>query len=457
MNSAMWIKFLWILLIAHHLDVNSREEITVGLSADYPPFEFKQGENIVGFDIDLAKAIGKEIDAEIKIQDMSFASLLSALAQNDIDIIISSVTSTPERKKNFDFSMPYHFDELAILHHVGQPIDEKNLDDKTIACQMGSAMHTWLNEHVTNTKIVPMDVATQMAEALKAGHVDGVLIDAIQAKEFIKNSKNLAFSLIGRSQEGCCVMARKNSLLIPKINAAIMKLKQNGTLDSLHKKWVEGDSQTKNHTLLNDFIFIAKGLPTTLAYSFLSILFGGFLGIFFAVLRHLQHGTWIIASIISVIRGTPVLLQLGFVYFSLPALIGIKLSVLTAGVITLGINSAAYITEILRSGLQSLPKGQFEACQALGISKWHSWKDIILPQVLRNVFPSLINEVVTLTKETALVSVLGEMEILRRAQALAAETYDYFLPMCLAGGVYYLLIKAIEFLGKTVEKRWYHA
>ena len=93
----------------------------------------------------------------------------------------------------------------------------------------------------------------------------------------------------------------------------------------------------------------------------------------------------------------------------------------------------------------------------MGISKWYSWKDIILPQVLRNVFPSLINEVVTLTKETALISVLGEMDILRRAQALAAETYDYFFPMCLAGLIYYVLIKTIEFVGKTIEKRWYHA
>ncbi len=133
------------------------------------------------------------------------------------------------------------------------------------------------------------------------------------------------------------------------------------------------------------------------------------------------------------------------------------MSVLVAGVLTLGINSAAYLAEILRSGLQSLPKGQFEVCQALGISKWYTWKDIILPQVFRNVFPSLINEIVTLTKETALVSVLGEMDIMRRAQTLAAETYNYFEPMCLAGIIYYLLIKTIEFIGKKLEQRWHHA
>lgn len=448
----MWVKILWAFLIVPQL-MGSSQKITVGLSADYPPFEFKQGEKIVGFDVDFAKAIAKELGVDIEIKDMSFASLLNSLNQGEIDVIISSMTSTEERQKSFDFSSPYHFDELAILHKSDKPITEQAIDGKIIACQMGSAMHAWLNKHTTKTKIVPMDVATQMAEALKAGHVDGVLIDAIQAKEFIKNSKDLAFSVVGRSQDGSSVLMKKGSQLLNKINTAILKLKQNGTLDALEKKWISEPSQNVNHTLFKDFIFIAKGLPTTLTYSFLSILLGGLLGIFFAVSRHLHHGTWAIASIISVIRGTPVLLQLGFIYFSLPALIGIKLSVLAAGVITLGINSAAYITEILRSGLQSLPKGQFEACQALGISKWYSWKDIILPQVFRNVFPSLINEVVTLTKETALISILGEMDILRRAQALAAETYNYFLPMCLAGIVYYLLIKTIEFLGKTLEKR----
>jgi polar amino acid transport system substrate-binding protein len=455
----MWKIFLWAFLIVHQLNA-APGKITVGLSADYPPFEFKQGEEIVGFDVDLAKAIGKELGLEVEIKDMSFAMLFGALNAGEIDAIISSITINEENSKNYDFSAPYYFDTFAILHTAEKPVSKETLSGKSIACQMGtSGMQTWLKSQTSDAKIVLMDTMPQMAEALKAKHIDGALMDATQAKEFVKNSKNLSYTIVGNVSNGTGVVMKKGSPLKIQINTAIEVLKQKGILKNLESKWAEGNAEKQTHTVLNDFLFIAKGLPTTLTYSLLAIFLGGVLGVLFAISRHLNRGAinWAIISLISVIRGTPVLLQLSFVYFSAPTLIGVKLSVLTAGVLTLGINSAAYIAEILRSGLQSLPKGQFDAAQALGISKWHMWKDIILPQVLRNVFPSLINEIVTLTKETALVSVLGEMDIMRRAQTLAAETYNYFEPMCLAGVIYYLLIKTIEFIGKTLEKRWHHA
>ncbi len=453
----MWKIFLWVFLILHQVSANPGK-ITIGLSADYPPFEFKQGEDIVGFDVDLAKAIGKELGLEVEIKDMSFAALFNAIDPGDIDLIISSATWNEKKSKIFDFSIPYYFDTLAILHKAGCKIG--NLNKKSIACQLGTqGMQDWLKKEHPEAKIVLMDSMTQMAEAIKAGHVDGAIMDATQAKEFVKNSKGLAYTSVGNTANGSCVVMKKGSQYLASINNIINKLKSDGTLKALEIKWIEGNAEKPTHTIFNDFLFIAKGLPTTLTYSFLAIFLGGLLGIVFAVARHLNQGaiTWSIISFISVIRGTPVLLQLSFVYFAAPTLIGVKLSVLTAGVLTLGINSAAYIAEILRSGLQSLPKGQFNAAQALGISKWYTWKDIILPQVFRNVFPSLINEIVTLTKETALISVLGEMDIMRRAQALAAETYNYFEPMCLAGLIYYLLIKTIEFIGKKLEQRWHHA
>lgn len=457
----MLSKFLYALLMLPML-IATPAKITVGMSADYPPFEFKQDGKIVGFDVDLAKEIGKHLGAEIEIKEIAFSMVFNALNQGEIDLIISSITISEEKSKNYDFSTPYYFDTLAILHKCNHPITKETLSGKSIACQLGaSGMHSWLKTQPSGIKIVLMDVMTQMAEAIKAGHVDGALMDAAQAKEFAKNSKELSYTVVGNIANGTAITMKKGSPLKAKINRAIEELKNKGTLKTLENTWVEGDTKKTNHTLLTDLLFIAKGLPTTLTYSFLAIFLGGLLGMVFAVTRHIKHGakaiTWIIISFISLIRGTPTLLQLSFVYFSAPTLIGVKLSVLAAGVLTLGINSAAYIAEILRSGLQNLPKGQFDAAKALNISKWYTWKDIIMPQVLRNVFPSLINEIVTLTKETALVSVLGEMDIMRRAQALAAETYNYFEPMCLAGIIYYLLIKTIEYIGKSLEKRWNHA
>jgi polar amino acid transport system permease protein len=137
----------------------------------------------------------------------------------------------------------------------------------------------------------------------------------------------------------------------------------------------------------------------------------------------------------------------------IPQVFKCKLDVLTTGIIAFGINSSAYVSEILRAGIESLPKGQFEAAYSLGIPPFYMWKDIILPQVAANVFPALVNETVTLLKETALIAMIGGADIMRRSQIIAAGRYDYLTPLCVAGLVYYLLVLGIEFAGRKIEKR----
>jgi polar amino acid transport system permease protein len=128
-----------------------------------------------------------------------------------------------------------------------------------------------------------------------------------------------------------------------------------------------------------------------------------------------------------------------------------------AGVIAFGINSSAYVSEILRSGIESLPKGQFEAAQTLGIPKYYVWKDIILPQVVINILPAIINEIIALLKETALIATIGGMDLMRTSQTIAAEQFEYFTPLCAAGAYYYILVVIIECIGKKIENRKPHA
>ena len=205
--------------------------------------------------------------------------------------------------------------------------------------------------------------------------------------------------------------------------------------------------------LLEGLAFIGEGIVLTLELTLGGIAFGFVLGSAMAIFRHKNWGNFWINSFISIMRGTPLLLQLSFFYFAIPGLMGIKFSILSAGIITLGLNSSAYISEILRGGIQSLPKGQFEAVRTLQIPAWPMWKDIILPQVLRNTFPSLINQLISLLKDTALISTIGGMDLMRRSQTLAAEYYTYFVPLCIAGLYYYLLVIFIEFIGKKIEMK----
>jgi polar amino acid transport system permease protein len=208
---------------------------------------------------------------------------------------------------------------------------------------------------------------------------------------------------------------------------------------------------------IQNVAFIGEGIKLTLSLLLGGIVFGLGLGTVLSILRHHGFGKSGINRFISVMRGTPVILQLSIVYFSFPALTGLHLSILVTGVLTFGLNSSAYIAEIIRSGLNSLPKGQFEAAASLHIPVWYIWKDIILPQVMNNVLPALLNETIALLKETALISTIGGMDLMRNAQSTAAEHFTYFLPLCIAGCYYYALVLLIEYAGNKYSTGVAHA
>ncbi|NQY42673.1 MAG: amino acid ABC transporter permease [Legionellales bacterium] len=207
---------------------------------------------------------------------------------------------------------------------------------------------------------------------------------------------------------------------------------------------------------LADVVFIGSGIYITLELLFGGLIIGLILGVLAAVLRYNEIGVFFINRVISILRGSPLILQLSFIYFSTPAVLGIKLSIISAGIISFGLNSFAYIAEILRAGINSVPKGQFEAAKTLRIPNYYMWKDIILPQVFRNVFPAMVNEIISLLKETALISTIGGMDIMRTSQTLAAQQFSYFIPLCIAGGYYYGLVLFVEYLGRKIERRAFH-
>ena len=162
---------------------------------------------------------------------------------------------------------------------------------------------------------------------------------------------------------------------------------------------------------------LSGGFAVTLTVTFLGGLLGAFGGIFCGVIQSKQLRIRFISRLIGfyvgIIRGTPLIIQVLLVYYVLPDLLGINLSHFMAGVVALGLNSTAYVAETVRAGINALPKGQWEACFALGYDKKSTLLSIILPQTLRNVLPSLTNEITSLLKETAVLSIIGLGEITR--------------------------------------------
>lgn len=201
--------------------------------------------------------------------------------------------------------------------------------------------------------------------------------------------------------------------------------------------------------------YILAGIGVTLQIVVSATILGLVLGILLAICKigKFRVLRWFAQFYTSVFRGTPLVLQLMIVYFAIPQIFGINVDALPAAILAFGLNSGAYISEIIRAGINAVDKGQMEASQALGIPYAKTMKDIILPQAMKNILPSLMNEFITLNKESAIVTVIGGLDIMRRAYIVGGDTFKYLEPLMFAGLIYYVMTLVLSFLGKRLEMR----
>lgn len=201
--------------------------------------------------------------------------------------------------------------------------------------------------------------------------------------------------------------------------------------------------------------FILEGLKVTLSIVVVSLFLGFILGILLTLCKIsvFKPLIWLADFYTSIFRGTPLVLQLLIIYFGLPQLLGFQIDQYWAAVAAFSLNSAAYVSEIIRAGINAIDKGQKEAAVALGIPYAKMMKDLLLPQAFKNISPALVNETITLTKESAIVTVIGLGDVMRRAYQAGAVTYNYLEPLIFAGLIYYVIVLILTFVGKSVERK----
>lgn len=155
----------------------------------------------------------------------------------------------------------------------------------------------------------------------------------------------------------------------------------------------------------------------------------------------------------SIFRGTPLLVQLMIIYIAIPQLTGYDISPYVSAILAFGLNSSAYVSEIIRAGILAVDRGQTEAAAALGVPYRQMMMNIILPQAIKNILPALMNEFITLTKESAIVSVIGYVDLMRRAQIVGANTYHNFEPLLFVALIYWVMVYGLTLAGKGIERR----
>ena len=185
--------------------------------------------------------------------------------------------------------------------------------------------------------------------------------------------------------------------------------------------------------------FLYHGALTTLKMTAICAVFGFLLGVLLSLVKISKCAplVWFGRFYTSIFRGTPLLVQLCIVHFGLPQLLDITFTTTQSGILTFSLNSAAYISEIFRGGITGVDKGQYEAAMSLGVGYRDMMKDIILPQAIKHILPSLVNEAIALLKESSILSYIGAVELLRAADQITVLTFRFFEPYLVIALIYF--------------------
>ncbi|MDR2075041.1 MAG: ABC transporter substrate-binding protein [Holosporales bacterium] len=240
----IFISILSIYVLSGCEDEKKQDDVIVfGTSADYPPFEYISNGKIVGFDIDLATEIAKKMGKKAKIENLSFGIMFISMQNKTVDALISSLGKTSERVKTYDFSNQYYKETASIIYKKENTIQNaEQMRSKKIVVQLGSIPEKWVRAK-TKADVIPMDNMNGAVEALKAGQVEGVMMNTIAAKSFVEKNEGLSCCVINEytENEGYAIAFPKDSPLTQEVNNILKEMEENGELHKLRSKWSLND------------------------------------------------------------------------------------------------------------------------------------------------------------------------------------------------------------------------
>ncbi len=433
--------------------IQDKGVLVIGTSADFPPYEFHTTidgkDTIVGMDIFIAQKIAEDLGVTLAIEDMDFDSLLPALESNKVDMVIAGMSSTPERQKSVDFSdVYYNSGHNLVVRKADEQIytTKESLDGKKIGVQAGSLQEE-LAAQIPNADLLKLSNLNDLLLSLKTNKVEAIVMERPNAEAYVNPDEQLiTFSgefEIDEDIEGSAIAMRKGSdSLKEAVNVSLQEIKEK----DLVQEYLAKAGEYLDETTDEDVSFLAQfgplflnGAITTVGISLISVFFGAILGVLLALMR-LSDSLFlkgIATAYVEFVRGTPMLIQVMFIYFAVGYVINIP--ALASGIVAVSLNSAAYISEIIRSGLNSVPVGQTEAARSLGMNKTTALRYVIFPQALKNIWPALGNEFITIIKESSIVSIIGVSELIFQTKVVTSISYRGILPLFVTMIIYFIL------------------
>ncbi|WP_127849547.1 ABC transporter substrate-binding protein/permease [Lacticaseibacillus hulanensis] len=438
--------------------------VRIGLSPDYAPYEFHSSatgkDKIVGFDVTMDRLIAKRLGVKLKLVEMSNDALLSALESGKVDLVVSGITPTPERDKMVDFTVPYLNDPNVVLV---KKVDKnkynslKDFNNAKIGAQITTIQEDQAKKYLKGATITSLKKVTDEAAQLSQGKLDGIVVPTTTAKSYIMQDSSFAIAgakIPGGGGESAVVLPEGSKVLQAKLNHILEK----EVIGKPIKRW--RDAAIKQMTVKKSFIqeygpYFLKGTEYTLGLAIIGVSIGFVLGTFLALMK--RSKIWILKAIANVyiefVRGTPLLIQVFIVFFG-TQIIGLTVSGFVSGAIAMFLNSGAYVAEIIRSGLNSVPKGQEEAARSLGLSGGKTMQLVILPQALRTILPALGNEFVSVIKEGSVISVIGVGELTFQTSVVQGASFRAFLPLMVSAGIYFVLTFGLTSILHATERHF---
>jgi polar amino acid transport system substrate-binding protein len=436
----------------------------------------------IGFEVEIAAALGREIGAEIRFTQYDYKSLLPGLDRGDIDLAMNGIEITPERKDKVLFSKPYYVYTLQLVVRRGdarfRTLEQAKAQNAVIATLEETAAERLLDAKGVQKKIY--DGQVEPYTDCQLGRVDGVLLDLPIAQYYAAPNDKL--ELVGDTfGKGyyAIAMRRDQVELGKRIDAGIDRLIKSGELRKIYEKWrIYSDDQQELATAsVNDVMSeskrawtVGKYLPLLLEGAFVTIQIS-FAGMALAILIGLPlalmrlYGStplkMFATTYVEFFRGIPVLLLLYFLYYGLPGLaeahhwsVSLRLSPISASVLGFGLNYAAYEAEIYRAGIGAIPRGQWDAASCLGMSRGLAFRRVILPQAIRLVLPPMTNDFVALFKDTSVVSVIAVVELSKQYQILSKSSMKYVEIGAATAALYLIMSVPLGYLSRRLEKHW---
>lgn len=438
----------------------------VATDITFAPFEFQNEKgDFVGIDIDLLNAIAADQNFKVSIKPLGFDAALQAVQANQADGVIAGMSITDERKKVFDFSEPY-FESGVQMAVLDTNNDIKSYDDlrgKRVAVKNGTEGATFaesIKDKYGFTTVYFADSAS-MYDEVRTGNSQAIFDDypVLQYGITQGNGFKTVTPKEKGSSYGFAVNKGQNAELLKKFNAGLNKLKESGKYDEIIDTYLGAGATESDNSFLglikSTFPLLMEGLKLTIILTVVSIAIALALGTLFGLMR-VSRSIWLRAigtTYVDIFRGTPLLVQAFFIYFGIPAALGFQMSAMTAGIITLSLNAGAYMTEIVRGGIQAVDKGQMEASRSLGIGYLPTMRKVILPQAIRTMIPSYINQFVITLKDTSILSVIGIAELTQTGRIIIARNFQSFNMWLIIGIIYFIVIMALTKLSDRLEKR----